>query len=59
MNNDISGKKKVAIVSLGCDKNRVDTENLMYLLAKGGYSFTDDMAEADAYYVDRLVKFHS
>lgn len=46
MNNDISEQKKVAIVSLGCDKNRVDTENLMYLLAKGGYSFTDDMAEA-------------
>lgn len=42
-----NGKKKVAIISLGCDKNRVDTETLMYYLNKGGYSFTDDMSEAE------------
>ena len=40
-------KGKVAIISLGCDKNRVDTENLLYLLNRGGYEFTDDMADAE------------
>lgn len=40
-------KSKVAVISLGCDKNRVDTENILYLLGKGGYEFTDDMSAAD------------
>ena len=40
-------KKKVAVISLGCDKNRVDTENILYYLGKGGYSATNDLGEAD------------
>ncbi len=36
------------MVSLGCDKNRVDTEQMMTLLADSGYMFTDDASEADA-----------
>ena len=39
-------KKKVAVISLGCDKNRVDTENILYYLGKGGYSATNDLGEA-------------
>ena len=39
--------KKVTIISLGCDKNRVDTENIMYNLGRGGYTYTDDLATAD------------
>ncbi len=39
---------QVLFVSLGCDKNRVDTEKMMALLAERGYGFTDDADEADA-----------
>lgn len=37
----------VLFVSLGCDKNLVDSEVMLGMLAKRGYSFTDDEAEAD------------
>ena len=39
---------KVLFVSLGCDKNLVDTEVMLGMLADGGYSFTDDETEAEA-----------
>ena len=38
---------KILFVSLGCDKNLVDSEVMLGLLAKKGYRFTDDEAEAD------------
>lgn len=38
---------KIIFVSLGCDKNLVDTEMMLGLLQKKGYSFTDDETEAD------------
>lgn len=34
-------------VSLGCDKNLVDTEMMLGLLNKDGYTFTDDEYDAD------------
>ena len=40
-------KKKILFVSLGCDKNLVDSEMMLGLLAAGGYAFTDDESEAD------------
>ena len=39
--------KKVLFVSLGCDKNLVDSEMMLGLLAGSGYGFTDDEREAD------------
>lgn len=39
---------KILFVSLGCDKNRVDTEVMMGKLTEGGFSFTDDEEEAEA-----------
>ena len=39
-------------VSLGCDKNLVDSEMMIGLLAKGGYEFTDDEKEADVVVVN-------
>ena len=39
---------KILFVSLGCDKNRVDTEVMLGALASFGYSFTDDEDEAEA-----------
>ena len=39
--------RKILFVSLGCDKNLVDTEKMMALLAKDGWQFTDDEAQAE------------
>ena len=39
--------QKILFVSLGCDKNLVDTEEMLGILADRGYSFTDDENEAD------------
>ena len=33
---------KIMFVSLGCDKNLVDTEMMLGMLSEKGYSFTDD-----------------
>ena len=38
---------KILCVSLGCDKNLVDTEMMLGLLRNEGYEFTDDETEAD------------
>ncbi len=39
--------KKIGMVSLGCDKNRVDTENVLYALTEYGYTLTQDVNDAD------------
>lgn len=38
---------KILFVSLGCDKNLVDTEMMLGELLQKGYEFTDDETEAD------------
>lgn len=38
---------KIIFVSLGCDKNLVDSEMMMGLLRERGYEFTDDEKDAD------------
>jgi len=38
---------KVLFVSLGCDKNLVDTEEMLGMLSESGYQFTNDEIEAD------------
>ena len=43
---------KIGIVSLGCAKNQVDAEMLLYTLKERGYSFVDDPAKADAVIVN-------
>lgn len=39
--------KKFGIISLGCDKNRVDSEKLLQLIKQRGCSLTDDESEAN------------
>ena len=39
--------KKVLFISLGCDKNLVDSEMMLGMLAQNGYEFTDDEREAE------------
>ena len=38
---------KVFLISLGCDKNRVDSERMLGCLKAAGFSFSDDEYEAD------------
>ena len=38
---------KILFISLGCDKNLVDSEMMLGLLNQEGYTFTDDEKEAD------------
>ena len=38
---------KILCISLGCDKNLVDSEKMLGILGAGGYSFTDSEEEAD------------
>ena len=40
-------KKLVGVISLGCDKNRVDTEHMLTYLGQGGYGFTSDPSKAE------------
>ena len=44
--------KKVGMISLGCSKNLVDSENMLGLLKLHGYEITKDVAEADAIIVN-------
>ena len=43
---------KILFVSLGCDKNLVDSEMMLGMLAQRGHSFTDDETEAEAVVVN-------
>ena len=38
---------KLLFISLGCDKNLVDSESMIGILEKRGYTFTDDEEEAE------------
>ena len=42
----------IMFVSLGCDKNLVDSETMLGMLEEEGYSFTDDETLADAVVVN-------
>lgn len=39
--------KKIAFLTLGCDKNRVDAEKMLYFLQNYGFSFTDNLYESE------------
>jgi ribosomal protein S12 methylthiotransferase len=43
---------KILFVSLGCDKNLVDTEMMLGMLVQKGYTITDDENEADVVVVN-------
>ena len=49
---------KIFFVSLGCDKNLVDSEEMLALLEKRGYSFTDDETQADVIIINTCCFIH-
>ena len=44
--------KKIGMISLGCAKNRVDSENMLGMLAARGFEIVGDPAEADVLFVN-------
>lgn len=50
--------KNVAVISLGCDKNRIDTERLLYRLVCGGYAVSD-VDDADVIIVNTCAFIES
>ncbi len=51
--------KLFGVISLGCDKNRVDTEKLIGLLKAKGCRLTDDIAEAEILIVNTCAFLQS
>lgn len=51
--------KNIGVVSLGCDKNRVDTENMLAFLTQEGYAFTGNPADADVIIVNTCAFIES
>ena len=49
---------KICFVSLGCDKNLVDTEKMLGILNSEGYELTDDEESADAVIVNTCCFIH-
>ena len=49
---------KLLFISLGCDKNLVDTEVMLGLLAYRGYEMTDDESEADIVVINTCCFIH-
>ena len=49
---------KILFISLGCDKNLVDTEVMLGLLASRGYQMTDDETEADIIVINTCCFIH-
>ncbi|MDR2664874.1 MAG: 30S ribosomal protein S12 methylthiotransferase RimO, partial [Oscillospiraceae bacterium] len=45
-------RKTVALISLGCAKNLINSEQMMYLLDEAGYALTDETDGADAVVVN-------
>lgn len=49
---------KILFISLGCDKNLVDTEVMLGLLASRGYQMTDDETAADIIVINTCCFIH-
>ena len=49
---------KILFISLGCDKNLVDTEVMLGMLASRGYEMTNDEQEADIIVINTCFFIH-
>ena len=47
---------KVMFVSLGCDKNLVDTENMLGISNDRGFTYTDDEMEAEVIVMESMER---
>lgn len=49
---------KIMFISLGCDKNLVDTEYMLGILKDKGFEFTDDEMEAQVIVINTCCFIH-
>ena len=49
---------KIMFISLGCDKNLVDSEKMLGMLADKGFEFTDEESEAEVAVVNTCTFIH-
>ncbi|MGI6006283.1 MAG: 30S ribosomal protein S12 methylthiotransferase RimO [Ruminococcus sp.] len=49
---------RILFVSLGCDKNLVDSEEMLYLLKERGYEITDEEEQADVVVINTCCFIH-
>lgn len=52
-------QKKVALITLGCDKNRVDAENMLFFLKDFGFHFTENALEAQIVIINTCAFLNS
>ena len=52
-------KKLFGVISLGCDKNRVDSEKLLGLFKDKGWRVTDDLSKAQIVIVNTCAVLQS
>lgn len=52
-------KKLFGVISLGCDKNRVDTEKLLGMLQSRNCALTDDLTKAQIVVINTCAFLHS
>ncbi len=52
-------KIKIGFVSLGCTKNQIDAEHLLYLLGEDGYEITAEETEADVVIINTCAFIES
>lgn len=50
--------KKIAVISLGCDKNRIDTEHMLFRLVRDGYAVSD-LNDADVIIINTCAFIES
>ena len=50
--------KKVLFISLGCDKNLADSEEMLGMLVERGYEITNDETEAEIIVVNTCAFIH-
>ena len=55
----IMKSKKISVISLGCDKNRVDTEKMLWYLREGDYIVTNDYSDAEIIIVNTCAFIES
>ena len=49
---------QILFISLGCDKNLVDSEHMLGLLTRHGYTITDDETCADIIVINTCCFIH-
>ena len=50
--------RKVLFISLGCDKNLADSEEMLGTLVENGYEITNDESEAEAIVINTCAFIH-